>query len=396
MNASVDEQQRQAVADLAAQLLADIDPLVSEMRHIIVSAESSYVDLAVDDLDAALRDNLLSVLSDLAERRDATATFPRRTGRRRAEQGVPLEVVLHSFNLGFRTIWQHMIRLAGERGEADLRVLLGGADVVWETIDAYSTIVVSAYRSAEAQFVWRDEQQRMARFIALLDGQVSGHAGRSEVAAVLGFDVDGLFVVVCSDAPDEDRGAGTQEEWLGQSGFRSSWVPRVEGLIGLVALPDRQALSQLTQRLADRVRGRIGCSPIVQGLRDVASALPLAVLARNTLPIGEVGVVTIDQRPVAALVASAPDDVVERLSSVILGPIDALPTAERDVLLQTLQAWIDKGGSMGDVAGALFCHRNTVRNRLRRIEEVTGKDVQDPRQICELHVALLARDLKRR
>ncbi|WP_434976477.1 helix-turn-helix domain-containing protein [Streptomyces puniciscabiei] len=36
------------------------------------------------------------------------------------------------------------------------------------------------------------------------------------------------------------------------------------------------------------------------------------------------------------------------------------------------------------------CHRNTVRHRLRRLEELTGRSLQDPRAVAEISVALHA------
>jgi DNA-binding PucR family transcriptional regulator len=38
----------------------------------------------------------------------------------------------------------------------------------------------------------------------------------------------------------------------------------------------------------------------------------------------------------------------------------------------------------------LFCHPNTVRYRLRRVEELTGRSVDAPRAAAELAVALQA------
>ena len=63
---------------------------------------------------------------------------------------------------------------------------------------------------------------------------------------------------------------------------------------------------------------------------------------------------------------------------------------DRAVLLATVEAWLDAGGSATAAGQALFCHPNTVRYRLRRVEELTGRSVDVPRAAAELAVALQA------
>jgi len=63
---------------------------------------------------------------------------------------------------------------------------------------------------------------------------------------------------------------------------------------------------------------------------------------------------------------------------------------DRAVLLATVEAWLDAGGSATAAGQALFCHPNTVRYRLRRVEELTGRSVDVPRAAAELAVALRA------
>jgi DNA-binding PucR family transcriptional regulator len=76
--------------------------------------------------------------------------------------------------------------------------------------------------------------------------------------------------------------------------------------------------------------------------------------------------------------------------SAVLGSLNQLPAAERAVLLDTLEAWRDSGGSATQAAEALFCHPNTVRHRLRRITAATGRSLTAPRDIAELCLALEA------
>ncbi|WP_424533969.1 PucR family transcriptional regulator [Sphaerisporangium viridialbum] len=79
-----------------------------------------------------------------------------------------------------------------------------------------------------------------------------------------------------------------------------------------------------------------------------------------------------------------------RLTTEVLGTLLALDQADRDVLLATLSAWLRCEGSAARAAGRLYCHRNTVFNRIRRVERLTGRSVSRPRDIVELALALEA------
>ncbi|MDT2009245.1 PucR family transcriptional regulator [Rhodococcus jostii] len=57
------------------------------------------------------------------------------------------------------------------------------------------------------------------------------------------------------------------------------------------------------------------------------------------------------------------------------------------VLTDTLDAYLDCGGAVETCARQLFVHPNTVRYRLKRIAEVTGRDPTNPRDAYVLRVA---------
>jgi DNA-binding PucR family transcriptional regulator len=61
--------------------------------------------------------------------------------------------------------------------------------------------------------------------------------------------------------------------------------------------------------------------------------------------------------------------------------------AERTILLDTVQAWLEEGGRANDAAAKVFCHPNTVRHRLHRIEELTDRSLSRPKDIAELCLA---------
>ena len=64
------------------------------------------------------------------------------------------------------------------------------------------------------------------------------------------------------------------------------------------------------------------------------------------------------------------------------------PLAEAGpALTETLEAYLDCGGAIEACARALFVHPNTVRYRLKRIADFTGRDPTQPRDAYVLRVA---------
>src|SRR5271167_4103567 len=111
-------------------------------------------------------------------------------------------------------------------------------------------------------------------------------------------------------------------------------------------------------------------SEAISGMNAVAGwrGAPRPVLARELLP----------ER---ALMGDA--SAIVALHTDVMRPLaDAGPT-----LSETLDAFLDCGGAIESCARKLFVHPNTVRYRLRRIADFTGRDPTLPRDAYVLRVA---------
>jgi DNA-binding PucR family transcriptional regulator len=64
-------------------------------------------------------------------------------------------------------------------------------------------------------------------------------------------------------------------------------------------------------------------------------------------------------------------------------------------LTETLDAYLDSGGAIEACARKLFVHPNTVRYRLKRIADFTGRDPTLPRDAYVLRVAATVGRLSR-
>ena len=135
--------------------------------------------------------------------------------------------------------------------------------------------------------------------------------------------------------------------------------------------------------------GRTGLSPVLSGLAEIPLGHRMAQLAMHTIVPGTPGVVTLDDSLPNALLLNSPD-LAKRLVDVTFGPVLTLPAGERDELLDTATAWISSTGSSVQAARALYCHRNTVLNRLHRIHMLTGFDLTDTTNWSQVMLALSA------
>jgi DNA-binding PucR family transcriptional regulator len=107
------------------------------------------------------------------------------------------------------------------------------------------------------------------------------------------------------------------------------------------------------------------------------------------VPAERAEVAALQERLPDALLLSAPE-LAQQLADNWLAGLLAVGPAERQLLLGTLQIWVATGGSIKRTADAACCHRNTVLNRLRRMEAITGHDLADPGCLVEVALALRA------
>jgi PucR family transcriptional regulator, purine catabolism regulatory protein len=93
------------------------------------------------------------------------------------------------------------------------------------------------------------------------------------------------------------------------------------------------------------------------------------------------------------LLALQDDDALRLYSEGLLEPIGRNEGEYGGELLRSLEAFIENNGNWERAARQLFCHRHTLRYRIRKIEELTGRDLSRATDRIELWLALRAREL---
>jgi purine catabolism regulator len=89
------------------------------------------------------------------------------------------------------------------------------------------------------------------------------------------------------------------------------------------------------------------------------------------------------------------EDALSSYCRSVLEPIEQGEGEYGDELVRSLDAFIEHNGHWEKAAAALFCHRHTLRYRIRRIEQLTGRDFSSARDRIEFWLALRGRELAR-
>lgn len=345
------------------------------------------------DVRSSTREHVRRGIEAMAGRTNAThvtAELWRETGRRRARQRVPMEVVLNAYTLGTRVLWEALLaQQTSGRLEVDDQVLLVAGQQVWSALDVQNAVFIEAYRREAARLHRRDLQRQQN----ILDALVEGHGADPDLAAeargVLSVGAEaGVACVVAPYDGSLDEPLAPVEDRLERRGITSHWHVRGGLQFGLLAgdLPDDQRLVALLEPAA---LGRVGLARSADGIAGFASAFQLAARAADTVPRGERAVVAVSQRLPEVLLAGSPE-VAALLVQETVAPILAQPAHLADILMATLAALLEHDGSPKHAAEALFCHRNTVIYRARQIENLTGRSLTDPRDKLLLALGLLA------
>jgi PucR family transcriptional regulator, purine catabolism regulatory protein len=87
------------------------------------------------------------------------------------------------------------------------------------------------------------------------------------------------------------------------------------------------------------------------------------------------------------------DDALRLYCDSVLGPLEDASGEYGDELIRSLEAFIEQNGQWERAARELYCHRHTLRYRIRRVEQLTGRDLSNARDRIEFWLALRAREL---
>ncbi|MEA2468532.1 MAG: hypothetical protein QOJ57_2658 [Thermoleophilaceae bacterium] len=294
--------------------------------------------------------------------------------------------------------------LTGSRGgpQAWLVAALDGGglgDAERLTLEQAVTVVALELMRQRAM---RDTERRLAGDV--LAAALSGELDDTELTARLRPFGVGSKSAVLVYAVDDPRAAEADLDRAITAAGRGALVASCHGLLCAVVdgtdLDPVELAGQAREALVERhgdpraAVSRVGASTALRrNFHEARCALEAAALAPpNGAGNGRVASYR-DLGSFQLLLSLQDDDALRLFCDSVLGPLENGGGDYGDELLRSLEVFIDQNGQWERAARELFCHRHTLRYRIRRIEELTGRDLTSARDRIEFWLALRGREL---
>ena len=390
---SADRAWRILPLEIAAALQPHLPAIASEMAREIQcsvpeyarSRDSTYARTVLMGAERTLRDFVELVTEGGAPGEPIVEVF-RRLGRNEARCDRSLDTLQTAMHVGAEVIWRRVSQSCLRHGMTDEQ-LCRLAEALLAHFKENATAAAEGYVEAQTRLA-TEVQRRQRRLLELLlsDPPVSS-AAIEEVARAANWALpETVSVVVLHDRGGDDFGALDLPDGVLVDFSRSApcLVMPEPTKAGRTALLDRA------------LRGFMAAIGPPLPLIDAAKSLRCA---RQAIGLWERGIIDGDAaihcaEHMSTLVISQNEELIDALTTLRLAPLADLPPGRRDRLAETLLAWLQTGGDAGAVAAHLYVHPQTVRYRVRQLQELFGDRLREPDARLELELALRARRLR--
>lgn len=300
----------------------------------------------------------------------------RESVRARADEGVPLEDLLHAYRIAGRLGWQIMRRHARP---SEQQVLLDAAELLMLYIDALSEVVTETYLAERERLV--SEEERGARELVerIVDGTPLT-AEERDLATRLDVPLRDSYVPFAVAVPGASprRHAALAARLRGEGRLAVTEGDRVFGLA--LSAPEPGDLGEGPQALL-----ALGDGTPRAELATAREELQLLVDHGRRTRLE--GVLTPASHALELLLARSPR-IATALCQRVLEPL--VRGGEGADLVHTLRTLVACHCDRARTARALHVHRNTLGYRVNRIEQLAGIDFDCPRDVACVYLALAA------
>jgi hypothetical protein len=380
-------------ADLPRELAAEVrrGDLAEEMTEEIHRRIPEYARRWDDAFATVIRsaigrviEEALTRIADPSAPAEPVAEFFRAMGRDVAHEGRDIDTLQTAVRVAGLVVWRWLSR-AADRLQLSTRHLCSVGETVMLFQDEIAAAAAEGYARTQAAVAGELTRRRNQLMKLLLARPPAAPEDIAALARVARWPVPRTVagVALHERRPDVARPALPPDVLIDLSRAKPYLI---------VPDPDGPGRSRILD-------GALG-----DWLAAVGPTVPLAEVsrsmrwARRGLDLARRGIIPEDDlvrcaEHMSTLILFQDEELLASLAARQLAPLGHLRSGQQDRLTETLLAWLQSGRNANDVAVRLHVHPQTVRYRLRQLEDLFGDRLQDPDLRFELEIVLRARAL---
>jgi hypothetical protein len=273
----------------------------------------------------------------------------------------------------------------------DMLVLGHIGEAIFVYLDELAAAAGRGYLAARAELAGERERRRRKLLDAILAQPTAGPEVVADLASAAGWALPRrVAVAVLGERPAADASTSPALP----PGALIDWSRREPCML----IPDPDGPGRLARIERALLGWEAVLGPVVP-LARAATSLRWALLAVGLAVRGVIGshqhLVRCDEH-LSTLLTFSDEELAGALRAARLAPLQRLRPAQQDRLAEALLAWLQHGCDANEVAQHVHVHPQTVRYRLRQVEDLFGDQLRDPDRRFELEIALRARHMLRR
>jgi PucR C-terminal helix-turn-helix domain len=372
---------RPELPDLAREIIAEIRDKIPEYARPMNGPYGQALRVGVQRALTSFFDSV----ADPAAPHEERDQMCRRLGQYEALEGRSLDSLQAAYRTGVHVAWRRVMDV-GLRCGAPSSVMSMVADAMLAFMDELASLSLQGYletkaRSAQSQEEWR---HRLLRLI--LERPPAPRRAITELAELVGWRVpEEVTLVAMEPGPVQVRVlpadaladlGGAQPHLLLPGQVGRCDAPVLEGAQG----------------------GRRAAVGLAVPIGDAADSLRWArrALALSRAGIFGDGQVTFCEEHLVELWLLADEALIDQLGKRRLGALATLSPAQRDRLMETFGTWLETRGTAAEMADRLCVHPQTVRYRMRKLEQALDGQLGDPDARFAMELVLRATRLRER
>jgi 16S rRNA G966 N2-methylase RsmD len=367
--------------EVADDMIQEIQTRVREYDRPGDGSYSGTLRLAVERVLHYFVDRVADPAHDPAPVTD----FFRAIGRGEAGEGRSLDAMQTAMRVGGMVAWRRMTEGA-EALEVSPRTLGAVGEVLMEFQDDLAHAAAEGFSQAKAAVAGEMQRRRKRLLDLLFADPPAAQEAIADLAAAAHWPIPRTIAAVALGRHHQDsRQPAFPPDVL------ADLTRRTPSLI--IPDPDGPGRAKLVDRALSGTLAVVGPTvPLMEAARSIQ-------WARKTLSLVQRGVIEADSGVIrsvehmSTLILFQDEGLITSLADLRLAPLAHLRPSQQDRLAETLLAWLQSGRNANEVAMRLHVHPQTVRYRLRQLEELFGDQLLDPDLRFDLEIVLRARAL---